>query len=309
MAENERTVSLSWRGIPYECRIVTADRPQTTEPLLIVGGGVQDVHAWPRLERRLTAHTAVIVPKLPDLDDAPDPTEHDFDTFIDALCHALDELGIERVNFLGVSYGAPLAFRMARAHPGRVARLLLAGATPSLNPAMAVLTRDLVERPRRSDDEDLERTTDEVFAKRIVSILLNSAEADDIDKASTVNRMLHRYFMHHAATARRYIASHRLLLDQELYPPGGLDGVPALVFTGEHDQTSTPEEARAVAATISGSTFLLIKNADHMAHLEREAEYADLVIRFIHDRSLDGLDYCTPPERPHTPSSAAPVRT
>lgn len=293
----DKTVSLSWRGIAYDCRIVSGDDPPTTEPLMIVGGGVQDVRAWPRLESRLVRHAAMIVPELPDLDDAPDAADHTFGTFVGALRNALDHLDVERVNILGVSYGAPIAFRMAREHPDRVARLLLAGATHRLNPKMAVLTRDLVSRPTRTRDEAFERATDEALARRIVNILMNSARADEIDRAPAVNRMLHRYYTHHAASARRYIASHRLLLDQELYPPGGLDGVPTLVFTGEHDRTSTPEENRDVAATITDSTFLLVRNADHMVHLEREAEYADLVLRFLHDRSLDGLDYCTPAER------------
>ncbi|WP_327727897.1 hypothetical protein OG250_13870 [Streptomyces sp. NBC_00487] len=33
-----------------------------------------------------------------------------------------------------------------------------------------------------------------------------------------------------------------------------------------------------------------------MVHLEREAEYADLVLRFLTDLRLDGLPYTTAPE-------------
>ncbi|WP_320781215.1 alpha/beta hydrolase [Streptomyces sp. CRN 30] len=297
MAVKEKIVTLSWHGMSYDCRYVAADRRPTTEPLVVVSGGVQHVHAWARLEKRITSHTDIIIPELPDLDDAPDPADQCFDSYIGVLCHALDQLRVERVNFLGVSYGAPIAFRLARAFPERIARLLLVGATHEVHAGVAELTRNLVDRPQRTGDHAMEEAVDEQLARSIVKILVNSSRAEDIPHVSAVNRMLQRYFTHHAGSSRRYVTSHRLLLDEELYPPGGLHGIPTLVFTGEHDQTSTPDENRAVAATITDSTFTLIKNADHMVHLEREAEYADLVLRFIQDRSLEGLDYCTPLER------------
>ncbi|REK89306.1 hypothetical protein DY245_16165 [Streptomyces inhibens] len=81
----------------------------------------------------------------------------------------------------------------------------------------------------------------------------------------------------------RHAACHERLLDKDLCPTGGIDKVPALVFAGEHDCASSPDDNRAVAATIAGSAFLLMRNAAHMAHLEREPEYADLVTRLLHD--------------------------
>ncbi|MFB7629670.1 alpha/beta fold hydrolase [Streptomyces sp. NPDC056149] len=96
------------------------------------------------------------------------------------------------------------------------------------------------------------------------------------------------------SAALRYATCHERLLDTDFCPPGGISGVPALVFTGEHDCTSTPAENEAVAATIEDCTFLLLRDADHMAHLEREAEYADLVTRFLRDQPVHGLPYCVP---------------
>ncbi|MBT2482977.1 alpha/beta fold hydrolase [Streptomyces sp. ISL-94] len=295
MATDEKILSLTWQGVPYLCRTVAPQQTPTTEPVLVLGWAMQDVRGWPRLERRVTEHTTMIIPQLPCLDDAPDSTDHGFDTFVEGVRHTLDQLGLPCVNLLGVSYGAPIAYRVARAHPGRIARLLLAGATPSLGPAMASLVRDLATRPGPTGDLALDRAADDMCARRMADVLVNTDRADQVPMAPAVRRMLHRYFVEQAGAASRYIAYHRPLLDQDLYPPGGLHGLPALVFTGEHDNVSTPDQNRAVAATISGSTCLMIKNADHMAHLEREAEYADLVIRFIHDLPLNGLSYCTPP--------------
>lgn len=68
---------------------------------------------------------------------------------------------------------------------------------------------------------------------------------------------------------------------------GGLTGVPALVFAGEHDTVTSPERQRAFAATIEGSRFLMIGECDHWVVLERPDDVADLVARFFTDRPLE----------------------
>jgi pimeloyl-ACP methyl ester carboxylesterase len=73
--------------------------------------------------------------------------------------------------------------------------------------------------------------------------------------------------------------------------PGGTYDGPTLVFTGEFDALTPPEACREFAATFTQSTFATIRQADHMAHLERIDEVADLVRRFITDQPLDGLPY------------------
>lgn len=68
---------------------------------------------------------------------------------------------------------------------------------------------------------------------------------------------------------------------------GGLTGVPALVFAGEHDTVTSPERQRAFAATIEGSRFLMIGECDRWVVLERPDDVADLVARFFTDRPLE----------------------
>lgn len=68
---------------------------------------------------------------------------------------------------------------------------------------------------------------------------------------------------------------------------GGLAGVPALVFAGEHDTVSSPVQQREFAATIEGSRFLTMTESDHWVVLERPDDVADLAARFFTDRPLD----------------------
>ncbi|MGW7100109.1 alpha/beta fold hydrolase [Streptomyces sp. NPDC054838] len=298
---------LSWRGMRYACRIVhsgPADEeagqrpPPIAEPLLLLGGALQDMYAWPRLERRIAPHTPVILADLPGTGDADDlPEEDGFDTLATVALHLLDELDLPRVNVLGASYGAPIAYRLAQRCPDRVRRLLLAGATHRVTGAMRAFLLEAVgyiEGAAPGHGEPLDGTCPEnaEYADRLVRYLVNTDEPDRVRQSAAVQRLLRRQALRTTwSQARRHAACHRRVLDPALIPPGGITGVRTLVFTGEHDLTTSLRENQDVARTIAGSTLVLLKEADHMAHLEREAEYAHLVLRFLRDEPIDGLEY------------------
>ncbi|GGX80523.1 alpha/beta fold hydrolase [Streptomyces fructofermentans] len=298
----EELVPLEWRGLRYTCRVITSDRPPVTEPLLLLGGALQDMYAWPRLERRLGAHMPLVLVDLPGVGTADDlPAEQGFDALAEAALHVVDRLGLDRINLLGASYGAPIAYRAALSRPSLIKRLVLAGATHRMNPRL-VSDCEQVWRARAALADVTDGTLSDAgsyeIAERAVATLLNTTRREQVSQAPTVARLLHRQFARITpAEARRHAVCHQRLLGPDPLPSESIEAVRALVFTGEHDDVSTPEENRAVAAAIAGSTFLLVRDADHMVHLEREAEYADLVLRFLTDRPLDGLHYTTPPER------------
>ncbi|MFB6891903.1 alpha/beta fold hydrolase [Kitasatospora sp. NPDC056327] len=294
----------------YTCRIVRAGadtgpgaeetRPghPVTEPLLLLGGALQDMYAWPRLERRIAPHTPVILADLPGSGSADDlPEEAGWDTLAAAVLHLLDALGLPRVNVLGASYGAPIAYRVAQHCPQRVSRLLLAGATHRVTGRMRAFLREAVGHiegtaPGPGESLDDPCPGNGQYADRLVRYLVNTDEHQRVRQSAAVQRLLRKQALRTTwRQARRHAACHRRVLDPFLIPKGGITGVPALVFTGEHDITTSPRQNRDVARTIAGSTLVLLKEADHMAHLERDAEYARLVLRFLSDGPLGDLDF------------------
>ncbi|MFB7629669.1 alpha/beta fold hydrolase [Streptomyces sp. NPDC056149] len=153
MEVEERLIPLTLRDVTYACRILTPRRRYGTEPLVLIGGALQDMYSWPRLERRLTAHTTLMLMDLPGTGNADDPAASaGIDVLVEAALHAIDHLGADRVNILGASYGTPIAYRLAQSHPDRVARLLLAGAAP---PARAAADRGGPPGPRTGGDDRL----------------------------------------------------------------------------------------------------------------------------------------------------------
>ncbi|CAL9317465.1 MULTISPECIES: alpha/beta hydrolase [unclassified Streptomyces] len=294
------------RGLRYACRVVSADGGRgglsggaVAEPLLLLGGALQDMYAWPRLERYVAPYTPVVLVDLPGTGVADDlPAHEGFDTLADAALHLLDELGLPRVNVLGASYGVPIAYRMAQRCPGRVSRLLLAGATHRVTDSMRAFLWEAVshiERSAPAPGESLDGpcAANGVYADRLVRYLVNTAEQERVRQSAAVQRLLRRQALRTTwRQSLRHAACHRRVLEPALLPAGGIEGVPTLVFTGEYDITTSPEQNSAVAATIPGSRLALLKDADHMAHLECDAEYADLVLRFLRGQSLEGLAYC-----------------
>ncbi|MEV2201235.1 alpha/beta hydrolase [Streptomyces fradiae] len=318
----EERREMTWRGMRYACRIVRGGAGARhggtgaggrvagagrggSEPLLLLGGALQDMYAWPRLERYVAPHAPLVLVDLPGSGDADDlPAHEGFDALADAALHLLDVLGLPRVNVLGASYGAPIAYRLAQRRPGRVARLLLAGATHRVSGPMRVFLREAADHLERSGPtagEALDGCADDDgrYADRLVRYLVNTRAQERVRQSAAVQRLLRRQALRTTwRQARRHAACHRRVLAPRLIPPGGVEGVPALVFTGEYDLTTTPEQNGAVAATVAGSRLVLIREADHMAHLECDAEYADLVLRFLRDEPLDGLSYCDTYEVP-----------
>ncbi|MFD7612469.1 alpha/beta fold hydrolase [Streptomyces sp. NPDC059828] len=311
---DEEMHELSWLGTRYACRVLIPRGTPASEPLLIIGGVLQDMHSWPRLERRLAGHQAIVFVELPGVGNSQSlPDEFTWEDLTEAAVHAMDALRILRFNVMGGSAGAPIAYRVARQHPDRTTRLVLIGATPRLSPRVS----DLVKAGQRRFDRlyrpgvpPVDDATHEESARQVVELLMNTTAAAEVSQSRMVSRMLHRQLLEFPRQALLRFADYhqRLIIDRELLPPGGIQGVKALVLTGEHDQASPPDQGRAVAATITGSTFLLMKNADHLVHIEREAEFADLISRFLTDAPLDALPYCTLPEHLAEPGGTARAR-
>ncbi|WET76249.1 alpha/beta hydrolase [Amycolatopsis sp. QT-25] len=276
---------LSVDHVRFAYRLLRHSAP-VTEPVIVIGGGLQGMLGWPSMDDRIAPVTSLITADLPGMGDAdPLPAELGTELLCAAIDRILDDLGEPRVNLFGFSYGAELVFRCAQRRPQLVARLALGGAVPHTTAAQ----RDQVRR-----------AGDHLAAGRIAEFATAAAEAQlCLDEEHYIPRrdLVYRYVrrsMLHAATTTPNLMDYlqRALLSGQSFT-GGLSGVPTLVFTGEHDTISSPARQRAFAATVPGSRFRTIKDADHWVVLERAGDVADLALRFFTDRPLDTATYLT----------------
>ncbi|KNB53920.1 alpha/beta fold hydrolase [Streptomyces caatingaensis] len=286
---SEEVFPLTHGGFSYSGRIVR--RPDARlAPIVLIGGAFQHQDSWGRLERMFLEAASVITVDLPGWGAAdPLPARYGIDFLCDALGRLLDKAAPYTVNVVGASYGSAVAHEWVRRHPDRAERLVLVG-------TMARLTdhvRARVELTLRT----LERGGHAEFVDQILDTMVCRAPRVTVARRATVLRCLTRALNGLTADGKlKYRENTRRLLDHPAPAGGPPVRVPVLVTTGEHDPLTTPALSREVSARCADARFAVVKDADHLVHLERPAELVELILKFLADEPLTGLDYCHPVE-------------
>ncbi|WP_414941233.1 alpha/beta fold hydrolase [Amycolatopsis sp. cmx-11-51] len=277
--------SLAIGRTQFSYRLLRQSDPRT-EPVIVIGGGLQGSNGWPHMEDRITPIACLVTADLPGMGTSdPLPPGAGTDFMCAALDRIIDDLGVPRVNLFGYSYGAELAFGCAQRSPHRIARLILGGVVSHTDAAQRESLREAAAHLAIGATEE--------FATVAANMQLCLDENRRIPRRSLVYRYVRRSMLHVAVHVPHVMDYLRRSLISGPSFDGGLSGVPALVFTGEHDSITAPERQREFAATISGSRFLTIKDSDHWVVLERAADVADLAVRFFTDRPLESAPYVT----------------
>ncbi|MFG2224060.1 alpha/beta fold hydrolase [Streptomyces sp. NPDC048644] len=281
--------SLSAHGLSYSYRFLRQPDART-EPVLVLGGALQDKYGWQNLDSPVLAVASLISIDLPGSGDA-DPLRSDqgWEVMHDALEQVIDDLGITRINLFGYSFGSVLAFNFAQHRPDRIARLLLGAVPASTTDDKLALWRQAAAKMAAGELDG--------FLDHMLQLML----CHDETRTVRHRKLVHRYVKRLLARAITRTPHAFEALDRSteaINPSGALRGVPTLVFCGEHDTVSTPDRQRAFADAIEDSRFVCFTESDHWVALERAQEMTDLLLRFFTDQPLESADF-TPDTTPH----------
>lgn len=276
--------SLTVDGVRYGYRVLPRDPAAggatVTEPVLVIGGALQGMFGWPQMDEHLGRVADVVTADLPGMGSAdPLPPGPAAPVLRAAVSGIIDDLGASRINLFGFSYGAAVAFGCARHDPGRVARLVLGGVPTHIGEDRRAYWHRATQALSEGDAEG--------FAALAADGLMCLDPDRPVHRRELARRYVRRSFLHALAHSEHAADSLRRALGDRPDFSGGLSGVPALVFAGEHDTVTSAELQREFAATIEGSRFLTIAESDHWVVLERSEEVAALVTRFFTDQPLD----------------------
>ena len=285
-----RDVELRLSGFRYWYRAYPcAGSP--IEPIVFVSGGWQAMEAWETYTARLSRFAPVVLVELPGNGRADVlPARFGLDFLVDALAHVVSAERLSRINLFAFSYGTPIAVRYCQLHARSVGSALLVGAALGLGPAQRATFAEGAAHLREGALADFvdcglrglmcqeERTP--IFRRQEVAKRVAALWSRDFES------LRGRY----EQNALRLLLGSRLAIE----PPAD---VPALVFTGEHDLHTTPDEGREVARAFTRSAFTQLQRADHFCLLEQPRVAMRLIQRFFQGRSLDDVPGCAPIER------------
>jgi 3-oxoadipate enol-lactonase len=179
----------------------------------------------------------------------------------------MDELGLERAAYCGLSLGGMVGMWLAANAPERIERLVLL-CTSAYLPQGGWAERAAAVRAAG---------TTEAIADRVVGRWLTAPfAAARPDVAAALRALLV------SIDPDGYAACCGAIERMDLRADLGRIAAPTLVVAGEHDEATPPEHSRAIAAGIAAARLELVPAA-HLANVECPDEVARLV--------LDHLDH------------------
>jgi 2-succinyl-6-hydroxy-2,4-cyclohexadiene-1-carboxylate synthase len=238
--------------------------PQGVPVVLLLHGFTHTGASWEPVGEALGADHRVIAPDVRGHGSAADRHPVELQPVLEDLSAAAPGSFV----LAGYSMGGRLALHLALAHPRRVERLVLVGASPGI--------KDPGERAtRRAADEglaaELEHLDMESFAQRWARTAVLAGVSEDVARRAHEDRL--RNTSAGLARALRGLGSGALpsVWDRLRELP-----MPVTLIAGERD-TKFQAIAREMAAALPNAQVLVVTGAGHAVHLEKP----DIVARTI----------------------------
>lgn len=252
-------------------------------PVLLIHGSGPGVSAWANWRLTIPALATEFRVVAPDMvgfgyTERPPGIRYDLDTWTAHAIAVLDALGIERAHVVGNSFGGSLALSLAIRHPDRVERLVLMGSvgvpfamTPGLDAvwgyepsveAMEALL-PLFAYDTSMIGPDLARLRYEASVRPGV----------------------------HEAYAAMFPAPRQAALDAMTHRVEDIAAItaPTLVVHGRDDQVIPKQNALDLLALIDDAQLHVFGRCGHWTQLERAADFASLVTRFLRGDGRAGV--------------------
>lgn len=182
----------------------------------------------------------------------------------------LDGLGLDRVTVLGHSFGGAIALHLARAVPGRVARLVL------LDPALGLDAQDMLETATESCADA--SWPDLAAARADRAARWAGVPADRVEAELAAHLVVDggRYRYRYAPPA--VVTAWGEMARPAVVPPAG---IPTLLVPAAKADFVDPAWVAACRDALGPDLTVAEVDAGHMLYLERTAEVADLLRAFL----------------------------
>ena len=236
--------------------------------VLVLGNALgTDIHLWERAMPALAAHFSIVRFDMPGHGKSPIPTaSYTLEEVADAVVKALDELGISRFAYAGVSVAGAIALEIAHKYPDQVTHSVVVCSAPYMGgpegwveriaQVEASGTASLVPSlPSRWFSDDF-ITKDPGAVKALLDMVATTDDSSYIKTCEALGTF----------DARPFLADIT---------------VPVLVISGEIDPGSPPAAGAIITDGVPGAKQVVIPGASHQAVVEAPLEVAKAITTFL----------------------------
>ncbi len=240
------------------------------DPLLLVHAFPLDHTLWTDQIETFSDTHRVIAPDLRGFGRSADaPSVVTMEDHAADLVALLDELDIGKVGVCGLSMGGYIAMALLQEHPERVKSVILCN-------TRAVGDSNEARRSRLENADRAERDGPDEIAAAMLPKMLSAKGLEDPALRTRVRSMMTRQRGGGVAAALRGMAARpdRTPLLERL-------AMPALVIAGDQDVLIPEAECRAMAETIPGAHYVVLRGAGHLSNLDDPAAFNAALRNFI----------------------------
>jgi 3-oxoadipate enol-lactonase len=187
------------------------------------------------------------------------------------LVGLLDELGLERVSFCGLSLGGLEGMWLGLEAPERIVRLVLCCTGASFPPR-----ETWVERAATVRADGVGAIADAVLGRWFTGGFHDTRP----DVVTRFREMLV------ATPPEGYAACCDALRDADLTPRLGAISAPTLVLTGAEDPSVPPDRGDALAAALPNAIHTVVEGAAHLANVEQPDAVTEALLRHLDQVSV-----------------------
>lgn len=201
------------------------------------------------------------------------------------LARILDEVGVERVHLMGISYGGFVALEFARQFPARLHTLILSGIILS-HETLFEMYEDLSLRFYRSGQFDL-------YTRYMYEKIFGEAFVTNVggERLETMRQNFHdRYHDRTTALIRLTEAQDPFFAALEArMPEYRAITAPTLVVAGDEDRVMAPKVQKKITSILPNSRFELVEGSGHVVYLERPERFFDLLLGLMRTKQVASL--------------------
>lgn len=243
------------------------------EPLVLIAGFSADHMAWLPLVDSLSRHFQVVTFDNRGAGQSPTPDEPStIDNFVHDTLGLMDDLGIEKAHILGQSMGTIIGQYIAAGHPERVNKLILSNSFTKSDKTshyafrlIGHLMEDQAPRERY-----MEAMLPWCFSNEFLSHQANVDLIIDLYKSNPYPQSVQGFWSQFNAA-----------LEADTSPIMHKIKAKTLIIACDEDLLTNLNDAREVHAGIEGSELVIIKGMAHVPHVERPAEFIEIVLNFL----------------------------